>query len=138
MIIDKTRTKEIITINGKLKLEREYWYCRDCGHSEYPREKTLKIAEMPHKITKEMQLEIAYYAQNQCSFERASQMIERVYKVEINKETVREITEKIGTDVYRADTARAEASINHIEEIEYTKAREETLYLEIDGAAVKL
>jgi len=83
-----------------------------------------------------MQLETAYYAQNQGSFERASEMLNRVFKIEINKETVREITETIGTCVYIEDTARAENSLSRIAEIEYTREAAETLYIEIDGAAV--
>ena len=34
------------------------------------------------------------------------------------------------------DTARAETSLSRIAEIEYTREAEETLYIEIDGAAV--
>jgi ribosomal protein L37E len=136
LIIDKSRTKEIITLNGKVKIEREYWYCRDCGHNEYPREKELKIERLKNKITKSMQVEIAFFAQNQMSFERASEMLEKVYKIPINKETMREISERIGTEIFEEDTERAEAAIENMAEIERGQNREETIYMEMDGATV--
>ena len=128
---------QVKTMYGELRILRDYCYCRGCGYSEVPLDKTLGLTELPHKMTREMMLEVAFYGQNQSSFADASAMIERALGMEINKETVREITESVGKRVFEADTLKAEHLISNMHEIE---AREEkdgrTLYIMTDGAAV--
>ena len=122
---------------GELRILRDYYYCRDCGHSEVPLDETLGLTELPYKMTKEMMLEVAFYGQNQSSFAGASAMIKRAMGMEINKETVREITEGIGKRVFEADTQKAEHLINNIHEIEMNEEKDgRVLYIMTDGAAV--
>ena len=124
---------------GELRILRDYYYCRDCRHSEVPLDETLKLTGLAHKITKELMLETAFYGQNQSSFSDASAMIKRALGMEINKETVREITEEIGRCVFEADTKRARHLLNNMHEIEMRgddKKELRTLYIMTDGAAV--
>ena len=124
---------------GTLEIKRDYYYCRGCGYREIPLDERLKLTELPHKMTKELMLEVAYYGQNQNSFEDASAMLLRALGMEINKETVREITETIGRAVFEADSKQAEYLLNNMHEIEMKPEHEKaehTLYLMTDGATV--
>ena len=84
-------------------------------------------------------VEVAYYGQNQNSFSDASEMLERALHMEINKETVREVTEAVGRRVFEADSKKADYFLNNMQTIEMLpdKEKEEgTLYIMTDGAAV--
>ncbi|MDR0287283.1 MAG: hypothetical protein LBI03_06230 [Clostridiales bacterium] len=61
-----------------------------------------------HHITKRLVNELVYFAQNQMSFAKAAEMIQRVYHIRINQESLRAITEDIVERVFREDTERAE------------------------------
>lgn len=124
---------------GELRLLRDYYYCRDCGYSEVPLDETLNLTNLQHKITSELMLEVAFYGQNQSSFSDASAMIKRALNMEINKETIREITEGIGRRAFESDTIRAEHLLNNMQEIEMMeddKKEPRVLYIMTDGAAV--
>ena len=99
----------------------------------------LNLADLPHKMTKELMLETAFYGQNQSSFDDASFMLERALGMEINRETIRDITEEIGRRVFEADTEKANHLVNNMHEIEMLsddKKTDRVLYLMTDGAAV--
>jgi hypothetical protein len=81
-------------------------------------------------------MEAVYFAQNQMSFEKAEEIIKRVYPFEINRETIREIAEDIGTRVFEQDTLKAEKLLSNIQNIETEAKIPGTLYTMMDGAAV--
>jgi len=82
-------------------------------------------------------VEVAYFGQNQPSFREGSQMIEKVMDLEINKETVREVTEHIGRAIYEEDTQRAKQSLEYMTMPKAPKTpKKMTLYIMTDGAAV--
>jgi hypothetical protein len=90
-------------------------------------------------MTTNLLLEAAYYGQSQSSFSDASEMLERALDVEINKETMREITEYVGKRVFDADTRRAKYLINNMHTIAMKAERakkSQVLYIMTDGAAV--
>jgi hypothetical protein len=131
--------RSIKTLCGELELYRDYYYCRHCGYSEIPLDKRLGMEGDKHKITTGMEVEIAYFGQNQSSFEGGSQLIQRIYGMYINEETVREITEDIGRAVHEADAEAARKSLEEMQGIEMLDENEKqdtTLYIMIDGAAV--
>jgi len=129
---------EIKTLNGELEIIRDYYYCRKCQYSETPLDEFLEIDELPHKMTKGLMLEVAYYGQNQNSFSDASEMLERALHMEVNKETVRAVTERIGRMVFEADTKKAVHVLENMHEIEVEpeENRKGVLYIMTDGAAV--
>jgi len=128
---------KIKTMCGELEILRDYYYCRDCGYSEVPLDEKLDLIGLEHKMTAELRLEVAFYGQNQSSFTDASAMVKRAMGIEINKETIREITEGIGRRAFEADTKKAEYLINHMHKIDIKKRREGVvLYIMTDGAAV--
>jgi len=124
---------------GELEIKRDCYYCRTCGHSEVPLDERLNLAGLPHKMTRELMLEVSFYGQNQSSFADASAMVGRAMGLDINKETIRAITEGVGRLVFEADTKRASQLINNMHEMEMkpdAEKKEGVLYIMTDGAAV--
>jgi hypothetical protein len=90
-------------------------------------------------MTRDLMLEAAFYGQNQSSFKDASAMLKRALDVEINKETVREVTEGIGRLAFEADKEKADDVMNNMQKIPMEADRDKTggtLYLMTDGATV--
>lgn len=82
-------------------------------------------------------IEVAYFGQNQPSFREGSQMIGKTMGMNINKETVRDVTEHIGRMIYEEDTERAKQSLENMVRLETAEdAKKVTLYIMTDGAAV--
>ena len=98
----------IKTLCGELELVRDYYYCRSCRTSVAPLDEKLGLTNLPHKMTKDLMLEVAYYGQNQSSFTGASEMIKRALNLDVNKETTRTVTEEIGRLVFEADSQKAD------------------------------
>lgn len=126
----------IKTISGELRIKRTYCYCRQCRHGESPYDETIGIDALPYKMTKELMVETAFYGQNQSSFEGARQMIKRALGIDINEETIREVTEEVGRAVFDKDRQRAKETLENIHRIDASYQKEATLYIEMDGAAV--
>lgn len=128
---------KIKTKSGEIEIERSYYLCRGCNYTETPLDEVLEIDKLPNKITKGCMVEIAYYGQNQNSFKAASEMIERVLKIEVSEETAREVTERLGKEIYEADTQRAQQVIENIDKLNFLeKPKKVILYIMTDGAAV--
>ena len=80
--------------------------------------------------------EVVYFAQNQMSFQRAEDMLRRVYNIELNRETIRNIAEEVGGQVFAQDTAEAEHLLRNIQDIQMDQKMRGTVYIMPDGAAV--
>ena len=133
----KDQELRIKTLCGELTISRDYYYCRRCRYKEAPLDERIQIMNLPYKMTEEVMLEVAYYGQNQHSFKAASQMFKRAMNMEVNKETVRRVTEEIGQMVFVADTEKAGLALKNIHEIEYIPEKAKgALYIMTDGAAV--
>lgn len=135
----KTRNIDITTLGGILSIKRTILYNRNNKKIEIPKDEYLKIANLPFKITKEMMVELAFYAQNQVSFEDAKYMIEKTYHIQTNAETIREVAEYVGKQVFEKDTKEAEEKYEKMYQLPMLTEQEKediTLYLLTDGAAV--
>lgn len=133
---DKTRRITITTMYGPLTFERPYWYCRKCKYGECPDDSDYGIDSLDHRMTRTVKLEAVYFAQNQLSFDRAAEVINRVYKIAINRETIREIAEDIGTKVFKNDEMKAGQLLANIQNIEADEKTAGVVYVMPDGAAV--
>jgi len=123
-------------MGGEIEYRRDYYYCRRCRHGESPWDATLGITELPHKITQGLMMEIAYYGQNQSSFDGARVMLKKALGVEINEETIREVTERKGKEIFERDTHNAQEALANIQEIGEGPQIDSVLYIMVDGAAV--
>jgi len=134
----KSERLSLKTLCGELELYRDYYYCRKCHYNESPLDERLGLTNLSYKMTKGLMLEAAYYGQNQSSFADASEMLKRALYMEINKETMRTVTEDIGGMVFKAETEKAAYVLENMHEIEFCPAENSkgVLYIMIDGAAV--
>ena len=84
-----------------------------------------------------MMIEIAFWGQNQPSFQKASEIIYRVHGVKISYVTVMNITKYIGKLVYEHNYNKALEIWNNRANIDMTITKKKaTLYIQADGAAV--
>ena len=121
---------------GEMIFGRPYWYCRDCGYGEYPDDETYGLDRLGYKLTQALRMEAVYFAQNQMSFNRAEEVLKRVYNIELNRETIREIAEETGKQVFDHDTLEAEQLLENIQNIGAETKISGTVYIMPDGAAV--
>jgi hypothetical protein len=82
-------------------------------------------------------LEVAFWAQNQCSYQRAEEVLKRNGMM-VNDTTTREVANYVGGYVFKRDCRQAEETIAKYNrcEIPFTREREGILYIETDGAAL--
>jgi hypothetical protein len=90
-------------------------------------------------MTVDLMLEVAYWAQNQCSYQAAEDTISRVFGLSINDDTIRSVTNEIGSIVFKNDCKSAEEvysklSTGKMSFPQHKKAG--ILYIETDGAAL--
>ena len=128
----------IKTLCVGLEIARDYYYCRSCRTSVAPLDEKLGLTNLPHKMTKDLMFEVAYYGQNQSSFTAASEMIKRALNLDVNKETTRMVTEGIGRMVFESDSQKADYLRNNMHKIKTLpdSGTKGTLYIMTDGAAV--
>jgi len=82
-------------------------------------------------------LEVAFWAQNQCSYKRAEEILKRNGMM-VNDTTAREVTNYVGGYVFKRDCKQAEDTMEKYSkcEIPFTRERDGVLYIETDGAAL--
>jgi len=103
-----------------------------------PLDSFLGVAGLPFKITPEAMLRIAYWAQNQLSYQRAEEAIYEIMHVRVNDDTVRMVSDYVGRAVFEHDCAKANEAYRMLNEgkLSFLKNRRGVLYLLTDGAAV--
>ena len=111
-------------------------YDRNTKEVVVPKDEYIEIAGLPFAMTKAMMAETAFYGQNQGSFSAASEMIRRCMRLEVNRETVRQVSEYVGGKVHEADTARSDEAYENVGNMESAEGRRGTLYIMTDGAQV--
>jgi hypothetical protein len=108
-------------------------------YSLIPVDEALRIDSLPFKITVNMMLEIAYWAQNQFSYEETEKIIYKIYNAIVNDDLIRKVTDHIGSIVFNNDTKYANQyfSLLHNGNLIYPENKKNgVLYIEIDGAAI--
>ena len=121
---DKTSKSRLLEING-LK-------------SIHPLDSYLGIAGLPFKITPNCMLRIAYWAQNQLSYQRAEEAINEIMSLDVDRVTIRNVTNYVGGFVFKNDRMNAQKAMAHLDSgrMEHPHDKKGTLYIETDGAAV--
>jgi hypothetical protein len=104
-----------------------------------PLDDCLGIGNLPFKISLNMMLEIAYWAQNQCSYEEAEAAIFRARGIRVNDDTIRMVTNDVGRIVFENDCLRS--SVSHAALANGRTSfpdnkKPGVLYIEVDGAAL--
>lgn len=98
----------------------------------------LGIANLPFKMTIGAMLQVAYWAQSQCSYQRAEEALEKLLGIYVNDDTVRQVANYIGGLVFGEDCRRAEkyTALLLTGKVPFTHSRKGVLYIETDGAAL--
>jgi hypothetical protein len=83
-------------------------------------------------------LKIAYWAQNQSSYQRAEDAIADAMRIYVNDDTVRQVTNYVGNMVFQNDCKRAEEAYATLGggKLKYPQDKKGVIYIETDGAAL--
>jgi len=129
-----------LTLHGNLEIRRTVLYSKTDGEMIIPFDEYVEISGLPYKITKQMMLKIAYYAQNQASFEATSKLFREEFGIDISGKQIEKVAEYVGKKTFEKDTEISKNIIenmhNEIPQIEGQYRRGITLYLMTDGALV--
>jgi hypothetical protein len=106
--------------------------------SVVPMDSYLGLAGLPFKITPAAMLKIAYWAQNQSSYQRAEEAISEALGINVNDDTIRQVTNFVGGMVFRNDCAKAdEAFLALISgKLKHVQTTDGVVYIQTDGAAL--
>lgn len=99
----------------------------------------LGIDKLPFKMTVEVMLECAYWAQDQISFQRAEEKLKKTLHLSVDDDTIRKAAGYIGKAVFDEDCRKAdkvwkEFSAKPLAPV--LKKKKGILYIEVDGSAV--
>lgn len=124
---------------GYVPITRDELFCRRCHKGYGVIDKIIEIYG-DHRITKGMTETITYMAQLVPSFERASEAIKKLLKIEVSAKQIQIISEEVGKEVFEKDKAEAKEAYEKPEEAapqELPKDRKEgRLYILTDGLQV--
>jgi Transposase and inactivated derivatives len=98
----------------------------------------LGIASLPFKISPCALLRIAFWAQNQGSYQRAEDTIREVMRLSISDDTIRAVTNFVGNFVFSQDCMRAESAFSLLSsgKLPFSKKRKGVVFIQTDGAAL--
>lgn len=144
---DKKDTRRIVTTKGELAIKRTVLRPAD-GQSLnilmaiegvkciVPLDAVLKIDNLPFKMTRAMMCEVAFWGQNQSSYEAASEILQKVHGISISTRMVRIVTDYIGNIIFEHDVNEANGAYDNLLGMSYTKNKKGVLYIQADGAAL--
>ena len=106
--------------------------------STAPLDSYLGVAGLPFKITPSAMLKIAYWAQNQSSYQRAEEAIAEAVHINVNDDTVRQVSNYVGKMVFQNDCKRAEEAYSMLgsAKLNFPSDKKGVVYIETDGAAL--
>jgi hypothetical protein len=107
----------------------------------FPIDEALGLSHLPFKMTVPAMLETAYEACIRYSFEEAEIQLRRRSGIVVNDDTIRAVTNTIGSLVHANDTKNAEELWDRTPPWKFTGRKKKvghTLFLEVDGAMVHL
>ena len=103
-----------------------------------PLDSFLGLAGLPFKITPAAMIKIAYWAQNQSSYQRAEDAISEAMHISVNDDTVRLVANFVGGTVFRNDCEEAEKAFAALVagKLRFPQDMRGVLYIQTDGAAL--
>lgn len=130
---------QILSALGHIPITRDTVFCRRCHKGYGVLDKELEICG-EHRVTKAMRETIAYVSQLVPSFERASEALKKLLKIEISPTQMQIISEEVGKEVFEKGMAKAKEAyekpeISAPQELPMYR-REGRLYIMTDGLQV--
>jgi len=106
--------------------------------SVVPLDALFMVDKLPFKMTVATVLKAAYWAQNQCSYQMAEEIISDILKIFINDDTIRAIANYVGGIVFHEDCRKADEAYDLFlaGKLPYAQDKKGILYIETDGAQV--
>lgn len=102
-----------------------------------PVDEYLSLKSCNFKMTREAMIEVSFWAQNQGSFGRSEEMINKKTRMKTNSDTIRQVAEYVGNLVFEDDDKFAQETCANMAKIDVPLNKTKgTLYIEIDGAAI--
>jgi hypothetical protein len=103
-----------------------------------PMDSYLGLAGLPFKITPAAMLKVAYWAQNQSSYQRAEAAISQALHININDDTIRQVTNFVGGMVFQNDCVKADEAFLALSSgrLKYAQNTSGVVYIQTDGAAL--
>lgn len=111
---------------------------KDGVKSIAPLDCALGLSRLPFKMTVDLMLRCAYWAQNQGSYQEAEEALFEASHISVNDDTIRLVTNFIGREVFREDCARVDSvfELYNSGKLVFPASRKGILYIEADGAAL--
>jgi hypothetical protein len=104
-----------------------------------PMDYYLGILGLPFKMTVDAMLEVAFWAQNQSSYQAAEEALLKAVGIRVNDDTVRLVANCIGSRVFEKDCESAEMAYKKLisGKLSFPESKKPgVLYIETDGAAL--
>lgn len=105
----KNAVTKILSVFGHIPVTRDTFFCRRCRKGHGILDKELEIYG-EHRMTKAMVETIAYVAQLVPSFERASEAMKKLLKVEVSPTQIQIVSEEVGEKIFKAEIAEAKST----------------------------
>jgi hypothetical protein len=106
--------------------------------SVVPLDCRIGVDGLPFKMSVHMMLRVAFWAQNQGSYQRAEEIIKDECGVFVNDDTIRLVANYIGGLVFSEDCRKAQACYDGflLGKLPHSCGKNGTLYIQTDGAAL--
>jgi hypothetical protein len=104
-----------------------------------PLDDYLCLTGLPFKMTTEVMLITAYWAQGQSSYQEAEEVVKKAHGIQINDDTIRQVTNYVGNIVFQEDCKQAEDAFTKLSQGKLrfpARKKKGILYIEADGAAL--
>jgi hypothetical protein len=147
---NKRYSRSVLTTNGSLSIVRYVLRPKTNADADalqaleglsavVPLDDYLNITNLPFKMTPEVMINVAIWAQSQCSYQEAEDAMFRAHQLRISDDTIREVTNYIGNIVFREDCRKADEDFDKLNsgKLRFPNQKKKgILYVETDGAAL--
>ncbi|MDR2510718.1 MAG: hypothetical protein LBC77_08765 [Spirochaetaceae bacterium] len=96
----------------------------------------LKIDNLPFKMSKRLMWEIAYWGQNQGSYEQTKKILYDKFGYEFSVSTIKQVTDYVGRKTYEAEKAEAEKCEKERQTMSIPSETDDIMCIMIDGSQV--
>jgi hypothetical protein len=111
--IKKNSQTSILSLFGYIPVVRDILHCRRCHKGYGVIDKHIEINN-EHRVTNAMTEVITYVAQLVPSFERASEVLKKLLKVEVSSTQIQIISEEVGKKIFDKEIKQAQEAYERI------------------------
>ncbi|MDK2799318.1 MAG: hypothetical protein PWQ70_937 [Clostridiales bacterium] len=137
--VKKNSQTNILSMFGHIPVTRDIVHCRRCHKGYGVIDKLIEIDDK-HRITKAMVEVITYVAQMTSSFERASEVLKKLLKVEVSPTQIQIVSEEVGKKIFEKEMEKARQAYEKPEiaapELPPAKRKDGKLYIFTDGMQI--